>query len=88
MSKVFMYIGDVEVTKREILACVSIIAVMLMLGVWIAGGISDACADRNEVYNKAVKLETADMFEYGMRTNVGNAFVYGGDGNLLQIPVG
>lgn len=77
MSKVYMYIGDCEITKREVLACISIIAVMLMLGVWIGGGISEACADRNEVYNKAVKLETADMFEYGMRTNVGNAFVYG-----------
>lgn len=77
MPKVYMYIGDVEITKREVLACISIIAVMLMLGVWIGGSISDACADRNEVYNKAVKLETADMFEYGMRTNVGNAFVYG-----------
>lgn len=72
-----MYIGDCEITKREVLACISIIAVMLMLGVWISGGISEACADRNEIYNKAVKLETADLFEYGMRTNVGNAFVYG-----------
>lgn len=66
-----------EITKRELLACISIIAVMLMLGVWIGGGISEACADRNEVYNKAVKIESADLFEYGMRTNVGNAFVYG-----------
>lgn len=30
-----------------------------------------------EIYNKAVKIESSDMFEYGMRTNVGNAFVYG-----------
>lgn len=77
MPKVYMYIGDIEITKREVLACISIIAVMLMLGVWIGGGISESCADRDEVYNKAVKLETADLFEYGMRTNVGNAFVYG-----------
>lgn len=77
MPKVYMYIGDVEITKREILVCISIIAVMLTLGVWIGGNISEACTDRNEVYNKAVKLETADTFEYGMRTNVGNAFVYG-----------
>lgn len=33
--------------------------------------------DQNEIYNKAVKIESSDMFEYGMRTNVGNAFVYG-----------
>lgn len=77
MSKVYGYIGGVEITKREVLACISIIAVMMMLGVWISGGIYDAVADKNEVINKAVKLETADLFEYGMRTNVGNAFVYG-----------
>lgn len=33
--------------------------------------------DKNEIYNKAVKIESHDMFTYGMRTNVGNAFVYG-----------
>ena len=77
MDKVYGYIGGVEITKREILVCISIFAIMLMLGAWIGGGISEACADRNEVYNKAVKLVTADLFEYGMRTNVGNAFVYG-----------
>lgn len=33
--------------------------------------------DRNEIYNKAVKIGSKDQFEYGMRTNVGNAFVYG-----------
>lgn len=72
-----MYTKRIEITKREVLICISIVAVMLMLGVWIGGNISDACADRNEIYNKAVKLDTTDMFEYGMRTNVGNAFVYG-----------
>ena len=77
MSKVYGYIGDVEITKREVLACISIIAIMMMLGVWISGGIYDAVADKNEAINKAVQLETADLFEYGMRTNVGNAFVYG-----------
>lgn len=33
--------------------------------------------DRNEVYNKAVKIDSQETFSYGMRTNVGNAFVYG-----------
>lgn len=72
-----MYVRYIEITKREVLVCISIVAVMLIIGLLIGGAISDACADRNEVYNKAVKLDTADMFEYGMRTNVGNAFVYG-----------
>ena len=33
--------------------------------------------DKNEIYNKAVKIENTDLFQYGMDTNVGNAFVYG-----------
>jgi hypothetical protein len=66
-----------EITKREILGSISIIAIMVMIGLWISGNISEAQMDQNEIYNKAVKIETTEMFEYGMRTNVGNAFVYG-----------
>ena len=33
--------------------------------------------DKNEKYNKAVKIESQEMFQYGMDTNVGNAFIYG-----------
>lgn len=69
--------GDFEITKREILASISIIAIMLLIGVLIAGKISDHELDQNEKYNKAIKINTQDLFEYGMRTNVGNAFVYG-----------
>lgn len=66
-----------EITKREILASISIIAIMLLIGVLIVGKISDYQLDKNEKYNKAVKIETQELFEYGMRTNVGNAFIYG-----------
>lgn len=69
--------GDFEITKREILASISIIAIMLLIGVVIAGKISDRELDQNEKYNKAIKIESQELFEYGMRTNVGNAFVYG-----------
>lgn len=69
--------GDFEITKREILASISIIAVMLLIGVLISGKISEQQLDENEVYNKAVKIDNADLFQYGMDTNVGNAFVYG-----------
>lgn len=72
-----MRVGDFVITKREILVSISIIAVLLMIGVWISGGITEAKLDADEVYNKAVKIDTVDLFEYGMRTNVGNAFVYG-----------
>lgn len=69
--------GDFEITKREILASVSIIAIMLLIGVLISSKISERQLDANEVYNKAVKIDNTDLFRYGMDTNVGNAFVYG-----------
>jgi len=69
--------GDFEITKREILASISIIAVMLLIGVLISSKISEHKLDANEVYNKAVKIDNTDLFQYGMDTNVGNAFVYG-----------
>lgn len=69
--------GDFEITKREILASISIIAVLLLIGVLISSKISEHQMDKNEIYNKAVKIESTDLFQYGMDTNVGNAFVYG-----------
>ena len=69
--------GDFEITKTEILASVSIIAVMILIGVLISGKISERQMDENEVYSKAVKIESTDLFQYGMDTNIGNAFVYG-----------
>ena len=69
--------GDFEITKREILASISIIAVLLLIGFIFSGKISDHLMDKNEKYNKAVKIEDQELFEYGMRTDIGNAFVYG-----------
>ena len=76
MKKSF-YISDFEITVREIIASISITAIMILFGVLIHGGISEYQMDKNEIYNKAVKIESKDLFQYGMDTNVGNAFVYG-----------
>ena len=69
--------GDFEVTKREIIASIAIVAVMIIIGILISGKISEYQIDRNEIYNKAVKIESSDLFQHGMDTNIGNAFVYG-----------
>lgn len=66
-----------EITKREIIASVSIMAIMLIIGLIISGNISEKIMDSNEKYNKAIKIEDEELFKYGMRTSVGNAFVYG-----------
>lgn len=70
-------LGEFTITKREILLSIAIIAVLLALGLWISDGITESQMDRNMVYDQALRVDSADIFEYGMRTNVGNAFVYG-----------
>lgn len=65
------------ITKREVVASISIVAILLLLGFFISGKISDHQMDRDAIYNKAVKIEDKDLFSYGMRTNIGHAFVYG-----------
>ena len=70
--------GDFEITFREILASISIIAVMLTIGFLISEKISQRYVDINEIYNKALKIENdEDVFQHGMDTNIGNAFIHG-----------
>lgn len=70
--------GDFEITFREILASISIIAVMLTIGFLISGKISQRYVDSNEIYNKALKIENdEEVFQHGMDTNIGNAFIHG-----------
>ena len=69
--------GDFTITVREIIASISIIAVMILIGILISEKISEQQIDKNEIYNKAVKIDSSELFQYGMNTNIGNAFVYG-----------
>lgn len=55
--------GDFEITKREILASISIVAVMILFGILISSKISEYQMDKNEIYNKAVKIENSEMFQ-------------------------
>lgn len=66
-----------EVTKREIIISIAVAAIMLIIGFSISGKIIDAQNDKNAEYQKAVHIEDSELFQYGMDTNVGNAFVYG-----------
>jgi hypothetical protein len=78
MKKV-IYIGDVyEITLRETMASIVIVLLMLTLGVFISEKIKSAIDEKNQEYEQAVKIEDdSDLFAYGMKTNVGNAFVAG-----------
>lgn len=69
---------DIQITKREVLVSVIIIAIMLLLGIVIHGNINDKLMLEHQKYNTALQIENdPDLFAYGMRTNIGNAFVHG-----------
>lgn len=68
---------DFEVTKREKIFSIIIVALMLIIGFIISSVIDDSIIDQNEQYIKAIDITDKDTFEYGMQTNVGNAFIYG-----------
>ena len=70
--------NDFEVTKREVLFSVIIISVMFLIGIIIHGKINDGLMLEYQKYNTALQIENdSDLFAYGMKTNIGNAFVYG-----------
>ena len=70
--------GDFSITWREVLISIVIISIMIVFGVMIHGSIEDALMLKHQEYNLALQIEdNKDMFEYGMSTNVGNAYVYG-----------
>lgn len=66
-----------EITKREIIVSIAIAAVMLIIGFIISGKITDYENDKNAEYQKALHITDCELFQYGMETNVGNAFIYG-----------
>lgn len=66
-----------EITKREIIASITIIAVWICIGFLIAGKIDSWQQDRNAEYDRAARIEREDLFVHGMETNLGNVFVYG-----------
>lgn len=67
-----------KITKREVLFSIVIICFMLIIGIIISGNINDAVMEKQQEYITALQINNdKDLFEYGMRTDVGNAFVYG-----------
>lgn len=66
-----------EITKREIIASITIVAIMFVIGFFISDKITDYENDKNAEYQKAIHIEDSELFQYGMDTNIGNAFVYG-----------
>lgn len=66
-----------EITKREIIASIVIISILLIIGFFISEGITNSQNDKDSEYIKATHIEDQELFQYGMDTNIGNTFVYG-----------
>lgn len=75
--KIFLKVNDFEITKREVIASITIFAVMLLIGFFISGKIQDNYLDKYSEYNKALHITDKEIFQYGMNTNIGNSFVFG-----------
>ena len=73
-----IHFGDFTLTRREIIFSIVIIALMITLGLVIHGAIDNNLMLKHQEYNTALQInEDAEMFKYGMSTNVGNSYVYG-----------
>lgn len=67
-----------EITPREIIGSVVIIAVMFMLGLFIGDKVLNIEMEKQQIYATAVQIdEDKDLFEYSMKTKVGNILAYG-----------
>ena len=66
-----------EITKREVILSIAIVAIMLILGFFISDNIAARQDEKNAEFQKAIQIDDTELFKYGIKTNVGNAFVYG-----------
>lgn len=66
-----------EITKREVILSIAIVAIMIVIGLFLSDGVNDIQDEKNAEYQKAIHIDNTELFKYGMQTNVGNAFVYG-----------
>jgi hypothetical protein len=63
LRKIYLRTDDeMEITKREIIVSISIIAVMIVIGLLISGGIEDHQSDLNAKYNKAIHITTMKRY--------------------------
>lgn len=66
-----------EITKREIIVCVAIIAMWICTTVGIDHLVTQSASDKAIKYEQAVHVESSDMFSYAINTNLGDVLTYG-----------
>ena len=72
-----IYIGEVEITPRELLFSVTIIAVLIGIGIWIVNPILRKTNEKALAVISAVEVSDSEKFGYIKRTNVGNFLAEG-----------
>jgi len=73
-----LYDGRFEITLREVLFSIIIIAVFVGVGSLVSEKITSYIDENNQSVEQALKINNdAALFEYAMRTNAGDAFVSG-----------
>lgn len=73
-----MNIGDITITKREILVCIAITFILIGLGFTVSSAIKNGIAEENEKYYKALKIDNdEEQFKYSIKTNIGYSLVQG-----------
>lgn len=73
------YCREHEVTLGEILASVIIVLLFILVGIVISNLVVSSIESNNEKYENAMRFSSDEqaLFEYSMRTNVGNSLVNG-----------
>lgn len=79
MGKIIIAVIDgYEITLRELLVSIIILFVMAAAGFMISEKLNSYLDEKNVEYEQAIKIaDNRELFEYGMRTNAGNAFISG-----------
>lgn len=71
------YFDEFTITKREIIASISIICIFLVLGILISGKMQQKESQQLLRYEQAIQIEDPAVFAHGMDTSIGDAFIYG-----------
>ena len=66
-----------KIKKREIIFSVVIVSAMLIIGFAISGRMQQSLLEKYQEYDTAVQIDSEELFRYGMKTDIGHAFVYG-----------
>ncbi|MCC0682726.1 hypothetical protein IC218_21100 [Clostridioides sp. ES-S-0005-03] len=67
-----------EITKREFLVSIIIVCAMICLGFFIDDKVQSKFLEDNERYYKATKINNdKDLFDYAMKTSVGDSLISG-----------